>query len=354
MKKKVALIMINYKYYAERFLKESYESLICVNYPKDSYRLYVVDNVTSEETRDLCKKLAPGAKIVPSNGNGWGHANNVGAREAVKDGFADYIFFVNMDTLFDLEFINEAIKAYESDSRIGVVQSKLLLHPKVDGEYMLNSKGNSMTFLGFGYCAGDGKKDDVKDEVQDITYSAGAAILVSRKTWEEIGECDESYFMYHDDVEISFKTKIIGKRVVLAPRSIVYHKHEFGRSIMQINFMERNRMRFLLEFLKLPTLLLIAPAFFLMEIGMFPYAIINKWVLIKLKVYSWFLNPKNFAHVLKKRAEVQSLRKVKDKELLKGIVAVIDFQQINNPVLTYIANPFFNLYWNIIKKIITW
>jgi hypothetical protein len=116
--------------------------------------------------------------------------------------------------------------------------------------------------------------------------------------------------------------------------------------------MERNRMRFLLEFFKIRTLILIFPAFIFMEIGMFPYAVLNKWALTKLKVYLWFFNPKNIVQVIKKRKEVQKLRKISDKELIEGMVGVIDFQQINNPVLKYIANPIFNLYWNIVKKII--
>jgi len=346
--------MINYKNYAERFLKESYASLMQVNYPKENFRLYIVDNVTSDETVKLCQELAPEAKILPSTGNGWGHANNLAAREGFKDGFSDYIFFLNMDTEFDPEFINEAIKVYESDVNIGVVQAKLLLSPAIDGEFMLNSAGNSMTFLGFGYCAGDGKKDEVAPDTKDITYASGAGLLISGENWQKIGECDESYFMYHDDAEISFKVKIMGKRVVLAPKSVIYHKHEFGRSIMQINFMERNRMRFILEFFKVPTLILIFPAFLLMEIGMFPYAILNKWATVKIKVYSWFFSPKNIVMIINKRKEVQKLRKISDRELMKGFVGVVDFQQINNPVLKYIANPIFNLYWQIIKKLIVW
>lgn len=346
--------MINYKHYADRFLHDSFLSLEKLNYPKEKYRVYVVDNATSQETVERCKELAPGATILPSEGNGWGHANNVGARKAKEDGFDDYLFFVNMDTEFDPEFVREAIKAYESDEKIGVVQSKLLLHPPVEGEYMLNSKGNSLTFLGFGYCAGDGKRDDVKDEVVDVTYAAGAALLVSGRVWGLIGECDESYFMYHDDIEINFKAKLIGLRTVLAPRSVVYHKHEFGRSILQVNFMERNRIRFLFEFYKWRTLILILPAFVVMEIGMFPYAILNKWVKTKLRVYLWFLTPSNILLLSQKRKKVQRLRKVDDKELLRGVGAIVDFQQVDNPVLRYIANPMFAVYWTVIKKFIKW
>ncbi|MBU0879367.1 hypothetical protein KKH00_00965 [Patescibacteria group bacterium] len=58
--------------------------------------------------------------------------------------------------------------------------------------------------------------------------------------------------------------------------------------------------------------------------------------------------------ILKKRAFVQKLRKISDKEMLKGVVGIIDFQEIENPVLKYIANPLFNVYWSVVKKIIIW
>jgi len=351
---KVAIIMINYKTYADRFLKDSYESLVKINYPKDSFRIYVVDNVTSPETRTRIKELAPEATVVPSDGNGWGHANNVGAKKAIKEGFDDYFYFVNMDTKFDPECLNESLKAAQSDPKIGIVQSKLLLHPPINGEYMLNSKGNSLTFLGFGYCAGDGKKDDAGSEVTDIVTAAGAGILVPKKVFLEAGLCDESYFMYHDDIELSFKIKLLGYRVVLAPKSVVYHKHEFGRSVRQIYSMERNRFRFMLEFYKWPTLVLIFPAFVFMELGMLPYSLINNWFLTKLKAYGYFLSPKGLSQVFAKRKEIQKMRKISDRQMLRGIVGIIDFQQIENPVLKYIANPIFNLYWKLASRLIVW
>ncbi|MBI4779027.1 glycosyltransferase [Candidatus Falkowbacteria bacterium] len=354
MAKKVAVIMINYKKYADRFLQESYDSLLKLNYPRSDYKIYVVDNLTSLETQAKIKELAPEAELVLSDGNGWGYGNNAGAAQAIKDGFDDYFYFVNMDTVFHPDSLIEAVKAALSDQKIGIVQSKLLLHPPVNGRYMLNSKGNRLTYLGFAYCAGDGKEDDAGEEITDIVSASGAALLITREVFLKIGKCDESYFMYHDDVELSFKAKLLGLRLVLAPKSIVYHKHEFSRSIRQLYSIERNRFKFLFEFYKLPTLLVILPAFLFMELGMMPYEIINGWFLTKLKVYGYFLNPKNLAATLKKRRAVQATRKISDKAMLNGMVGIIDFQQINNPVLKYVANPIFNFYWRAAKKIIIW
>lgn len=352
---KVAIILINYKNYAEKFLSRAYLSLQKINYPKDKYKIYIADNVTSIETQNIIKNLAPNAIVVPSNGNGWGHGNNICVKKACEDNFDDYFAFVNMDTIFEQNFLLEAINLIESDKTIGAVQSKLLLYPPTQtGEYNLNSKGNTFTFLGFGYCAGDGKKDDTAEMPFEITSCAGAGMIVPREIFFTVGMCDASYFMYHDDIELSQKIRIMGYKLYLAPKSIIYHQHEFARSIMLIYYIERNRLRFLLEFYKLPTLLLIFPAFVIMEFGMMIFVIKNKWFLIKIKSYLYFLNPKNILWIFKKRKFVQELRTISDKEFVSKFVAKIDFQQVDNPLLKYIANPMFDLYWRIIRKIIFW
>jgi len=347
--------MVNYKSYADRFLKRAYDSLMAVNYPQDSFRLYVADNVTSAESQALVKRLAPQVTIVPTLGNGWGHGQNICAEQAKKDGFADYLFLVNMDTLFDPNFINEAIAAFETDDTIGVVQSKLLLYPpQADGRYLLNSAGNSLTFLGFGFCSGDGTSDTISDEIVDITSAAGAGLLIRGELFAAVGGCDASYFMYHDDIELSQKVRLLGKRLVLAPRSIIYHEHEFNRSIKLVEYMERNRFRFLLEFLKWRTLILMLPAFIFMECGMIVYQVKNRWMLTKLSAYAYFFKPTNLKRLAKKRKMVQNLRTISDAEFMASFGAKVEYQQVANPLLDYIANPIFSAYWAVMKRIIRW
>ncbi len=354
MNKKVAIILINYKDYADRFLSDSYNSLVNLKYPKENYCIYIVDNCSSEKSRNSIIKIAPGAKLIPSKGNGWGHGNNVGVKMAIKDNFSDFFFFVNMDTVFDKNFLIEAVKVANNDNKIGIVQSKILLHQKKSKNQMLNSKGNNITYLGFSYCSGDGKKDDVSNIPQKIKTASGAGLLISKEAYLKVNGCDESYFMYQDDVELSFKVKMFGFKIFLAPKSVIYHKHKFEKSISMMYYMERNRIKFLLEFYKLRTLFLIFPAFIFMEVGMMPYVILNKWLLTKIKVYIFFLNPYNLSKIIKKRKFVQKNRVITDRKIVSDMVGIIDFQQIDNFVLRYIANPVFDFYFKIINKIIFW
>jgi len=99
---------------------------------------------------------------------------------------------------------------------------------------------------------------------------------------------------------------------------------------------------------------LIFPAFFIYELGIFLFSIKNGYAAAKLVSWRFFFNHKNFKKILSRRRKIQKSRLLSDKELSLNFVGDISFQEIQNPLLKYIANPIFNFYWKIIKMIIFW
>lgn len=354
---KIGIILINYKDYAKRFIADCRDSFRKINYPKDKYIVYIVDNATSMESQNYLKEMYPEAIVIPNKENsGWGAGNNRGIEMAFKDGCED-IVLSNMDVYVEEDWLTQLVSAAYSDPTIGVVQSKLFLHPpKQDGTFFINSLGNSFHYLGFGFSAGGNKPDDPSiKNIKDINYSSGASMYVKREVFNKVGLFEENFFMYHDDIEFCFKARQAGYRVVLSPKSVMYHKHEFGRSIRQYFYMERNRFLVLFYFYKLPTLLVILPMIIFMEFGQILFSIKNKLLLARIRVYGYFLNPKNIISAFKTRRKIQKNRVLKkDKNFIKDFVCRIEFQEVNNPLLQYIANPIMCAYWYIAKKVIFW
>jgi hypothetical protein len=118
--------------------------------------------------------------------------------------------------------------------------------------------------------------------------------------------------------------------------------------------MERNRLIMLFENYRLGTLILILPAFLVMEFGQLFYAALRGLFWPKFKVYRYFLQPKNWIRMIRNKRRKTKLRKIKDRELAKLIVGKIEFQEIANPILKYLVNPIFNLYWHVVKQLIFW
>ncbi|MFH0988054.1 MAG: hypothetical protein V1763_01645, partial [Parcubacteria group bacterium] len=185
-------------------------------------------------------------------------------------------------------------------------------------------------------------------------YPSGNSMIIKREVFEKIGHSDEEYYMYHDDVEFGWRAKLAGYKFVLAPKSIIYHKYEFTRSVRMLYYMERNRYIAIFSFYKLPTIILLIPAIIATDIAMILFSIASRWFKTKMRVNGYFFKPSAWRHIVKVRREIKKWRVLKDKDAIKHFSGQVLFQEIDNPVLRYIGNPLMNLYWRFAKRIILW
>lgn len=373
MQKAAIIISPNYKDYAKKFLADCLNSLRKQDY-NGEIKFFITDNETDEESFNYLKEMAPEAEIIRNEKNdGYAKGNNDVMKKALDQGF-DYIILFNMDTIVDANCISKMVEAAEiqptspplssqnggqAGKQVGAVQARLMLWPKKD---KINSLGNITHFLGFGYSQGNGVEiknwsDSHRSEIKnnEICYPSGAAVLFKAEVLNKVGLFDEEYWMYNEDQDLGWRIWLAGYKCVLAAEAVVYHKYEFSRSIRQYYWLDRNRIISMIKNYHPTTLLLISPAFIIMEIGMLFYAIVKKkeWLNEKLKVYNYFLTKKNWDYLFRARAQSQKIRQAKEQDIIKMFSGVIDFQEINN-IFLKIANPIFNLYWQIVKFIVIW
>ena len=288
--KKTGVILVNYKDYAQKFLKECRDSLYAQKYPRGDFKVYIVDNLSSDYSRRYLKKAYPEAVIVPRSDGNYAAANNEGILKAIKDD-CEYFVVANMDTKFDENWLKELVKAIEDNKGAGMIQSKILLYPK-DGDWnypKINTIGNIIHYLGFGFTSGYNLADKKIDGYPEIIYASGCSFIVSKRVLDKIGIYDENYYMYHDDTEMGLRAQLAGHKNLLAPKSIVYHKYEFSRSVKMVDYMERNRILLILHYYRWRTILLILPALVVMDILMILYSIKEKSLKEKLNIYLYFI-----------------------------------------------------------------
>ncbi len=358
---KVGVILVNYKTYANRFLEECRDTLRTQDFPSTDLRVYIVDNAASPETDAYLRATYPEAVIIPRADGNYSAANNAGIARARSDG-ATHLVIANMDTHFTTSWLRELVHALDSDPALGIVQSKVLLYPQTPAEWSapkINTLGNIMHYLGFGFTS---HYQELERPDSSFThhlipidgYASGCSLIIRDNTLDRIGGYDEEYYMYHDDVELSWRAKLAGYKLALAPKSVLYHKYEFGRSIMMLYYMERNRYLVMLTYYKPQTLLLLSPAIIGMELGMWYAAITGGWVNTKWRVTKYFLTPLVWKQILAKRGEVTKLRTVSEHAVLKTFVGEVLFQEIMSPLLKYLVNPCFNFYWRLVLPLIRW
>ncbi|PKM91676.1 hypothetical protein CVU82_00495 [Candidatus Falkowbacteria bacterium HGW-Falkowbacteria-1] len=349
MNKKLAIILINYKDYAKKYLDDCLLGVRKQDFLGE-INLYITDNETSDESFNYLEEKAPEAKIIRNkNNDGFAKGNNDAIEEAFRDN-CDYIFLLNMDTIIEETTVSEMVRVADNQESIGAVQARLMLYP---AKNKINSLGNKTHFLGFGFCEGYNETYDSAGVVDkaEIFYPSGAAVLFKRNVLEKVGLFDESYFMYNEDQDLGWRIWLAGYKCVLAKNSIVYHKYEFSRSISKYYFMDRNRIITTLKNYKIFTLVLFLPAFLVMEFGLFYFSLKNGWAKDKIKIWLNFLNPFFWYRIYLGRKKVREFRKIKDRDLMFLISGKISYQEISGSLLS-LANFFLNIYFIFAKFLI--
>ncbi|MCX6744225.1 MAG: glycosyltransferase family 2 protein [Candidatus Parcubacteria bacterium] len=345
----MAIILVNYN--GKKYLPDCLASLCNLDYPQDDYKIIFVDNASTDDSLAYAQNSFPSLEFIKNNENlGFAAGNNVGMARALAENF-DYLFLINQDTISEKDILTKLIQLAETDPQIAAVQPRLMLHPDQD---KINSLGNSIHYLGFGFSGGGYQEFDGNLEPKEIAYASGAAVLIKKEVLEKIGLFAADFFMYHEDLDLGWRMRMAGYKIMLAPGAVVYHKYEFSKSIKKYYFMERNRFICLLENYKLGTLILVLPALLAMESGLFIFSIKSGFWREKLKVYGYFLSLNNWHKILGERREKTAKRVIGDAEIANLFTGKIEFQEIDNWVLKYIANPVFNAYWQIIRHLIIW
>lgn len=345
---RVLIVIITYN--AAEYIGDCLSSVARARYPREFFKTLVIDNGSTDGSIDFVKTNFADVEVVVNEKNlGFAGGNNVGMRYAIDHNF-DYVYLLNQDTVVSEDFINEAVVVARTDARIGAVQSKLLLHDKPE---LLNSRGNMIHYLGFAF-AGGYLEIDRPLEISEIAYASGASCLLNVSALKEVGLFNDGFFMYHEDTDLGWRFWLAGWRVVLAPKSAVYHKYEFSRSIKKYYFMERNRVLVLLQNYTIATLLLLSPMLLIMDVGMLLYSFVNGWWKYKLSVYAYFTDPLVWKNIFATRRTIQASRKRKDRDVISHFTGRIEFQDVDSPLLRYVVNPVLNAYWQLIRRIVWW
>lgn len=343
--KYVAVIVLTWN--GRKHLRRCFDSL--QNQTYRNYRLYFYDQASDDGSLEFVRREYPGIVTYqfPTRG-GYAEGNNAALKKCFEAG-ADLCLLINDDTESDTHMIEELVLSYEragKSMKVGLVQPTVLLFDRRDS---INSEGNAIHYLGFGYCKDFMKAYVARIEDMSIASASGAALLVSKEFYRDVGGFDEDFFMYNEDENYSWRGLLKGYVHMLSARSIVYHKYNFGRHAFKIYHSEKNRLMILLENYSALTLFLLFPMIAFNELIAVAYALISGYILKKLASYQYVLS--HAPHILRKRQAIQSTRLVSDKLVMKRFESELLFEEMKNPLLRKIINPIFKAYYWLLLKI---
>lgn len=231
----VSIIIVNLN--GRGYLEVLLESLTSLDYPPDKYEIIIVDNGSTDGSEQFLAQNYPGVKLIKNNANkGFAVANNQGAKAAR----GDYVAFLNNDTKVDKMWLHELVLPIYLEKDIACAGSKVL---SMDGK-TIDFAGGMINFEGKGFQTDFGKDiaSDIHRQYEFVPFVNGGAMLVDRKVFLGAGGFDEDFFAYYEDVDFGWRLWVLGYRVILSPKSIVYHVHH-GTS----KLFSEDKLRFLKE-----------------------------------------------------------------------------------------------------------
>ena len=185
--------------------------------PDSRYEVILVDDCSTDETY-MAPELLAGVKILRNSENlGFIGSCNRGAAEAV----GKFVFFLNNDTTLNPGAIDALVDTFDQFPKAGLVGSKLV-YP--DGR--LQEAGGIIWQDGSAWNygrLGDAAHSDY-NYVRSVDYVSGAAIMLPKTIWDEMGGFDALYKpAYNEDSDLAFKVRHAGYDVLYQPQSVVVH-----------------------------------------------------------------------------------------------------------------------------------
>ena len=176
--------------------------------------IIVVDNNSSEIDFESLKKIYPTIKYLLQTENlGFAKANNIG----VENALGDYILILNPDTIIPEDIFLKLIDFHQSKDKIGLVGVRLIdtngnFHP--ESKRNIPTAKNSFSKL-FKRLNKSTSNNYYKLEVDEFETApceilVGAFMFTTKQIYQEIGGFDARYFMYGEDIDISYSAELAG------------------------------------------------------------------------------------------------------------------------------------------------
>lgn len=203
-----SIVVLNYN--GKEHLDACLGSLGRINYPKSRYEVILVDNGSVDGSVEFVRRRFRRVRVLALGKNyGFDEGNNRGIRAAK----GEYIVIMNNDTRVAKEWLSELVKVANSDRRIGVCGSKIVdPQGRAGGEGYLSLLGVP-TFL---------SRSSVPKE---CFWVSDCSSLIKREVVRKLGRVyDPEFFAYFEEVDVCWRVRMLGYKVVYAPGSVIFHK----------------------------------------------------------------------------------------------------------------------------------
>ncbi|MCI7310501.1 MAG: glycosyltransferase family 2 protein [Prevotella sp.] len=225
----VVIVSYNVKYYIEQCLHSLQRAVQGID-----ASIYVVDNHSNDDSVAYLKSRFPDVHLISSpHNNGFSYANNVALRQCDSE----YVLLLNPDTFVGEDVIRKMVAFCDAHPQAGGVGVQML---NADGTKAPESRRGLPTpavalYKMIGLCTRFPQHKKYGkyymsylswDEAAKIEVISGACFMIRKRVLDEIGLLDETFFMYGEDIDLSYRILKAGYDNWYLPVRILHYKGE--------------------------------------------------------------------------------------------------------------------------------
>lgn len=228
---KLSIVIVNYnvRYYLEQCLLSVEKALTGVG-----GEVFVVDNNSTDDSMSYLKGKFPWVRYIENTENvGFSRANN----QALREARGEYVLLLNPDTFIGERTLRECMDFMDKNPQAGICGVGML---RVDGSFAPESRrGVPTPFVAFCKMTGLGSlfpKSRLfgryymqylnKQAINPIEIVSGAFMFIRKEALDKVGLLDEAFFMYGEDIDLSYRVLKAGYQNYYIPTQVLHYKGE--------------------------------------------------------------------------------------------------------------------------------
>lgn len=217
----LAVVILNYngRDYLETFLP----SVLASTY--EHFEIIIADNGSTDDSLAWLEQQYPAIKVLDLQENS-GFAE--GYNRALKQVEADVYVLLNSDVEVTPGWLEPIVDLMAADTSIAACQPKIRAQKQKDYFEYAGASGGWMDALGYPFCRGrifdvTEKDEGQYDSVEEIFWATGAAMFIRSDIFHGLGGFDPDYFAHAEEIDLCWRIKLAGYKIMVQPQSVVYH-----------------------------------------------------------------------------------------------------------------------------------
>ena len=218
---KIAIVVLNWngKSWLEKFLPK------LVSESSSFATIYLGDNASTDDSVLFVQNNFPNIHIIQNKIND-GYCK--GYNNVLRDIEADYFVLINSDIEVTKNWLDPIISMMDADKSIAACQPKILDYNKREYFEYAGGSGGFLDIFGYPFCRGrifDSLEKDIHqyDNNIEVFWATGACIFIRSASFREINGFDEDFFAHQEEIDLCWRLKNLGYKIMVCPNSVVYH-----------------------------------------------------------------------------------------------------------------------------------